>query len=84
MLESNMKSERYLVRDLSKPILEESLTHLAHRYRFVQCSGLWGTFVDAFTWAHSISSDAQPKFFLSLGSIYGNDRFDSAVEQFSR
>jgi len=54
---------------------------LSPHYRYVRCAGLWGTFSDALRWA---ATSKGTKFFLSLGSIYGNDRFDSAVTEFRK
>lgn len=42
----------------------------------MQCIGLWGTFDDAKSWAATVEV---PLWFVSLGSIFGNDEFDIAV-----
>lgn len=93
-LEASQKSIQYLALDLSRPILEQCITQLSKKYHFVRCAGLWGTFADAIEWASRYhhcfdkAAEGQPErhalFFLSLGSIYGNDKFESAVEEFRR
>lgn len=42
----------------------------------MRCFGLWGTFRDGFDLIRSIKT---PVVILSLGSMFGNDKFDSAV-----
>lgn len=74
-LEASEKTVQYYALDLSRAALEKSLKQLPD-YRFVKCSALWGTFADAFAWSKTVSG---PKFFLSLGAIFGNDKFDIAV-----
>jgi uncharacterized SAM-dependent methyltransferase len=49
-------------------------------YQYVQCFGLWGCFDDALAWSRRVDS---PKWFLSLGSIFGNDHFGPAVAHLS-
>lgn len=46
------------------------------QFRYVRCYGLWGTFRDGFNLVKSIES---PVVILSLGSMFGNDNFESAV-----
>ncbi|PGH15720.1 hypothetical protein AJ80_05428 [Polytolypa hystricis UAMH7299] len=76
-LEKTGKAVRYYGLDLSHATVTESIELLRANYKHVQCFGLWGTFEDGFEWAKSVSG---PRVFLSLGSIYGNDRFDRAVK----
>lgn len=75
-LESTKQNIIYFAVDLSKAALAESMAALSQRYRYVRCFSLWGDFEDAFTWLKSVQA---PKCFLSLGSIFGNDKFDDAV-----
>lgn len=74
-LEAAKKNVQYYALDLSREALQKSLEQLP-RYRFVKCSALWGTFTDALIWAKAIR---EPKCLLSLGAIFGNDKFDIAV-----
>ena len=53
---------------------------LTSRYKYVKCFGLWGTFVDAMRWAHCLFG---PICVLSLGSFFGNDKLDHAVQRLS-
>ncbi|EGX93597.1 DUF323 domain-containing protein [Cordyceps militaris CM01] len=75
-LEKLGKDVDYYGLDLSHKTLAANMESLRSTYQFVQCFGLWGTFEDGFEWAKSISGR---RLFLSLGSIYSNDRFDRAV-----
>ncbi|KAE9378264.1 hypothetical protein N431DRAFT_328395 [Stipitochalara longipes BDJ] len=52
------------------------MARLAHKYKFVRCFGLWGTFEDGLKWFERVPG---PRFFFSLGSSFGNDFFESAV-----
>ncbi|PVH86313.1 hypothetical protein DL98DRAFT_601976 [Cadophora sp. DSE1049] len=61
-LEASQKSVLYLTLDISKPTLEECLSQLRPKYRFVRCARLWGTFADALKWA---ATSKCPNFFLS-------------------
>lgn len=54
------------------------MTYLANRYQHVKCYGLWGTFEDGRQWLRSVDT---PKCVLSMGSMFGNDTFDLAVER---
>ena len=54
---------------------------LTPTYNFVRCSGLWGRFEDGMTWSKGVKG---PKWFLSLGSIFGNAPFDDAVAGLSK
>lgn len=74
-LEAAEKTVHYYALDLSRESLEKSLKRFPD-YRFVKCTALWGTFADALTWSKTIDG---PKCFLSLGAIFGNDKFDIAV-----
>ncbi|KAH0559374.1 hypothetical protein GP486_004108 [Trichoglossum hirsutum] len=67
---------RYFALDLSRQALEECMRQLESSYRFVSCFGLWGSFDDALRWSAHVSS---PRWFLSLGSIFGNDWLEPAV-----
>jgi uncharacterized SAM-dependent methyltransferase len=79
LLDAFEKMERpiqYFALDLSLPVLRECMERLQARYRIVHCHGLWGTFDDALKWAKDVHG---PKCWMSLGSMFGNDHFDSAV-----
>ena len=52
------------------------MTQLTPIYRCVRCFGLWGRFEDGLSWSKTVEG---PKWFLSLGSIFGNAPFDNAV-----
>ncbi|OJD33790.1 uncharacterized protein BKCO1_27000115 [Diplodia corticola] len=75
-LERAGKQASYLALDLSRPSLEQNMAQLIPRYRHVRCFGLHGTFEDGLAWSRTVES---PRWFLSLGSIFGNDAFDDAV-----
>jgi len=87
-LEAMRKDSTYYALDLSRPALEENMRQLVpsyrigHRYEFVQCFALWGTFDDAYSWAKKIVD--KPRWFCSLGSQFGNDHFDDAVAFLSK
>jgi uncharacterized SAM-dependent methyltransferase len=87
-LEAMRKDSTYYALDLSRLALEENMRQLmpsyriGHRYEFVQCFGLWGTFDDAHSWAKKIVD--KPRWFCSLGSQFGNDHFDDAVAFLSK
>ena len=69
-------SVRYFALDLSRPVLVESVGRLRPMYKYVRCFALWGTFDDGLEWAKSVPG---PKWYMSLGSMFGNDRFEPAV-----
>jgi uncharacterized SAM-dependent methyltransferase len=59
------------------------MTFLASsHYKHVKHFGLWGTFDDGLAWLNAQSFD-RPRFFASLGSIFGNDHFNDAVTRLS-
>lgn len=69
----------YFALDLCRSALEESMRELAElSYPYIQFFGLWGTFEDGRQWLQGIQ---QPKCVLSLGSMFGNDEFDLAVQR---
>lgn len=76
VLESRKQPFQYLALDVSKKSLENCMHEIAHRYRWVRCLGLWGSFHHDLDWFYQISG---PRWFLSLGSIFGNDWFEPAV-----
>ncbi|KAK3342139.1 DUF323 domain-containing protein [Lasiosphaeria hispida] len=76
-LESTDKNITYFGLDLSLATVSESVGRLRCTYQNIKCFGLWGTFDDGMEWAKTI---AGPRLFLSLGSIFANDRFDRAVK----
>ncbi|KAK5659445.1 hypothetical protein OQA88_646 [Cercophora sp. LCS_1] len=80
-LERSKKSVQYYGLDLSLPFLQADIKNLARDFTHVQCYGLWGTFDDALRWAKTIKS---PRWFLSLGSILGNDFPEPATEHIAR
>lgn len=51
-------------------------------YSHIKCFGLWGTFEDGLAWLNAQSFE-NPRFFMSLGSIFGNDHFTDAVTTLS-
>lgn len=69
---------KYFALDLSKSTLVDGMAWLARKYKYVRCFGLWGTFEDGLRWSELVPG---PRFFFSLGSIFGNDFFESAVER---
>lgn len=75
-LQSRDHQVHYYGLDLSKPVLESSIKHLRMTYPRIRSTGLWGTFEDGLAWS---ASREGPKIFLSLGSIFGNERFERAV-----
>lgn len=77
-LEELQKPISYFALDLSRKTLMEAMSTLSSKYKYISCFGLWGSFDDGLKWAESISG---PRLFLSLGSVFGNDFFDSAVER---
>lgn len=70
----------YYALDLSLASLKVNVAALTSSplrpFHFVRCFGLWGTFRDGFDLIRSIKS---PVVIMSLGSMFGNDQFDSAV-----
>jgi uncharacterized SAM-dependent methyltransferase len=58
------------------------MERFASKYQNVECFGLWGTFEDGLEWSKSLDMQ-RPRIFLSLGSIFGNDRFERAVKYLS-
>lgn len=68
---------KYYALDLSEASLERNVNKLrAVGYKHVECAGLYGTFDDVKKWAGNVS---EPIWYLSLGSIFGNDEFHIAV-----
>ena len=72
---------KYFALDLSKPALEETMRVLAPRYKFLQTFALWGTFDDAFAWAKKEMTPHAAIWYITLGSIFGNDEFGAAVDR---
>ncbi|KAK4185041.1 histidine N-alpha-methyltransferase [Podospora australis] len=77
LLESSPSSKvTYFGLDLSQPALASSLSSLPP-YPNIEVIGLWGTFTDGLSWLSSSTgttiNPSRPKWFLSLGSILGND-----------
>jgi uncharacterized SAM-dependent methyltransferase len=68
----------YYALDLSSEVLRQSVDKLSSRYQFVQCFGLWGTFNHGLEWVKRIQGR---KCYVSLGSMFGNDHFDAAVQR---
>jgi uncharacterized SAM-dependent methyltransferase len=78
VIESTQKPVTYYALDLSYESLQRQLEKLdCAKYEHVKCVGLCGTFEDVRGWA---AQRDQPVFFMSLGSIFGNDDFDIAVQ----
>ncbi|OQV03214.1 putative methyltransferase domain-containing protein [Cladophialophora immunda] len=72
----------YFALDLSREELERGMHLLTPHYQHVKCYGLWGTFDDGLAWLNSQPLD-NPRFFMSLGAIFGNDHFNEAVARLS-
>ncbi|KAK3365358.1 hypothetical protein B0T24DRAFT_713155 [Lasiosphaeria ovina] len=84
-LERSGKSVDYYGLDLSLPVLLADVHRLAFEFKHVRCHGLWGTFDDALRWVTTTESvQSAPRWFLSLGSILGNDFPAPAVAHLSR
>ncbi|KAF2970096.1 hypothetical protein GQX73_g3417 [Xylaria multiplex] len=82
-LESLNKDVWYFALDLSRESLERGMRMLLSlKYKHVRCYGLWGTFDDGLTWLNNQPFE-NSRFFMSLGSIFGNDHFSDAVNQLS-
>lgn len=75
-LEEQQKPFNYYALDLSHASLVDSLQRLTSKHRHVSCYGLWGNFDDVLAWCKSLPS---PRIFLSLGSTFGNDRWEDAL-----
>ncbi|KAK4032198.1 hypothetical protein C8A01DRAFT_20702 [Parachaetomium inaequale] len=73
LLDQSQKSIQYYGLDLSLEALRSNISKLAASFKHVQCHGLWGTFDDARRYAPTLSPASSPRWFLSLGSILGND-----------
>jgi uncharacterized SAM-dependent methyltransferase len=80
-LDQQVKSVVYYGLDLSLPVLQEGIGKLNTTFKHVKCVGLWGTFDDALTWVERIPG---PRWFLSLGSILGNDFPEPAIQHLTR
>lgn len=80
-LEKAQKEVDYFALDLSEDSLERGMQLLTPLYHFVHCFGLWGQFEDGRAWSKGVKG---PKWFLSLGSIFGNAPFDEAVAGLSK
>lgn len=77
-LESTQTPVKYYALDLSDHALRRNLAKLKEAaYQNVEIAGLWGTFDNVKAWAAEVSG---PIWYLSLGSIFGNDEFDIAVK----
>ncbi|KAK7413674.1 hypothetical protein QQX98_007456 [Neonectria punicea] len=81
-LEQLKNSVWYFAVDLSREALEHQMGILTPQYQYVKCCGLWGTFDNGLAWLNAQSFE-NPRFFMSLGSIFGNDHFDDAVKYLS-
>jgi uncharacterized SAM-dependent methyltransferase len=69
----------YCPLDLSRPSIQRALDQTDPSVLpYIKVIGLWGAFEDAVAWANHHCND-QPRVFLSLGSMFGNDHFDDAV-----
>lgn len=84
-LENLQNAVLYFALDLSLAELHRGMHNLAPHYQHVKCYGLWGTFDDGLTWLNTrpFSPSQNPRFFMSLGSIFGNDHFNDAVARLS-
>lgn len=81
LLESQGTATRYLALDLSKKSLETGLQAIKHRYKCIRGLGLWGSFNESLDWIHEIQG---PKWFVSLGSVFGNDWIEPSVANLQR
>lgn len=86
-LEAQARPTRYLALDLCRSALETSMhTLLTERqYVHIQPFGLWGTFDDGIVWLRTLTAATEtPVCIASLGSSFGNDFFEMAVERLKR
>lgn len=79
--EEAKKPIEYFALDLSHPELERTLAAISPgTYRYVKCSGLYGTYDDGLSWLESTKSSASATCVMSLGSSVGNfSRKDAAA-----
>lgn len=70
----------YFALDLSREELQRGMQMLMPQFKHVKCYGLWGTFDDGLSWLNAQPVD-RPRYFMSLGSIFGNDHFKDAVRR---
>ncbi|KAB8267142.1 hypothetical protein BDV30DRAFT_244586 [Aspergillus minisclerotigenes] len=80
-LEQNGKHVHYYTLDISRKALENVLAKLPASYKVVKYTGLWGTFDNLRAWCGNIQ---EPKWFLTLGSISGNDEFQIAINELKK
>ncbi|KAE8385111.1 histidine-specific methyltransferase [Aspergillus alliaceus] len=80
-LERNGKHVHYYALDISRKALENVLAKLPTSYQYVKYTGLWGTFDNLRAWCGNIQ---EPRWFLSLGSIFGNDEFQIAINDLKK
>ncbi|KAI0523915.1 DUF323 domain-containing protein [Xylaria bambusicola] len=75
-LETSGKDIFYFGLDLSLKAVQGNIDGLRATHKNIQCTGLWGTFEDGLEWAKGIEG---PMLYLSLGSIFANDRLPRAI-----
>ncbi|QRD92171.1 hypothetical protein F9C07_2286874 [Aspergillus flavus] len=80
-LERNGKHVHYYTLDISRKALENVLAKLPTSYKVVKYTELWGTFDNLRAWRGNIQ---KPKWFLTLGSIFGNDEFQIAINELKK
>lgn len=69
----------YLALDLSETSLKTAMATLSSKnFKYVVCHGLWGCFDSGIEFIHTLPASV-PRLFMSLGSMFGNDYFKSAV-----
>ncbi|KXX79370.1 Histidine N-alpha-methyltransferase [Madurella mycetomatis] len=74
LLDRARKPIHYYGLDVCLSSLQSTISQLASSLTHIKCYGLWGTFDDALRFVPTISPySASPRWFLSLGSILGND-----------
>lgn len=81
-IEKSQKRVHYYALDLSEAALKRGVGQFAEQFKYVECTGLWGSFEHGFSWAKTLPPG--PKWLLSLGSILGNGPVDSAAQGLAR
>ncbi|PPJ60544.1 hypothetical protein CBER1_11290 [Cercospora berteroae] len=78
ILEAQRKPVWYFALDLCHESLTRAMSSVGNVYKYVKCFGLWATFDTGLDFLNRLSLDG-PRFFMSLGSIFGNDHYSQAV-----
>lgn len=78
MLEAQRRPVWYFALDLCHESLTRAMSDVGNVYKYVKCFGVWATFDTGLDFLDHLGLDA-PRFFMSLGSIFGNDHYSQAV-----